>query len=303
MRYAACLLCAPLVWAPVHAGEEQDRYEEQAMTRCASHRAERAMRAERGERGSAIRDLEAAFPGKLPKAEPGKNEKEGEAWFELVAGSGDEWRKTDAVAAGLGPMYERWAQRLELGPAPSIKRDEFLRFSKLIIRNAGLMNEEANAKNDNTGDDADKVFRILDTNSDGELTGTELSSGLREDKPQADGNGDGRISKEEYRDYFRRRVEKKGEAMTAAIRANEALMRNLDGRGKRGTGLPDWFATLDSDKDGQISLFEWRKGGKLTALFQEMDLNGDGLLTKEEYTRYLKMKEDKLKQDKREQEP
>ena len=91
--------------------------------------------------------------------------------------------------------------------------------------------------------------------------------------------------------------------MTAAIRANEALMRNLDGRGKRGTGLPDWFATLDSDKDGQISLFEWRKGGKLTALFQEMDLNGDGLLTKEEYTRYLKMKEDKLKQDKREQEP
>ena len=28
------------------------------------------------------------------------------------------------------------------------------------------------------------------------------------------------------------------------------------------TVLPDWFAALDENKDGQVSLFEWRAGGR-----------------------------------------
>src|SRR5205823_1082009 len=118
----------------------------------------------RGERANTIRDLEAVFPGKLAKTQPGKNDDEPAAWFTLVAGTDDVWRKTDATAAGLGTMYERWAQRLELGPVPSIKKDEFIRFAKLIIRNAGMMDGEAN--HTNIDNEADKAFRILDLNSD-----------------------------------------------------------------------------------------------------------------------------------------
>ena len=81
--------------------------------------------------------------------------------------------------------------------------------------------------------------------------------------------------------------------------------RGPDGRplakgGKPGTGLPDWFTALDADADGQVSLFEWRKGGKDMTVYAAMDLNGDGLLTRGEYLRFAKMNEDALKQKMRE---
>jgi hypothetical protein len=294
MRHVACLLCATLVCPSVRAGEEQDKFEDHATTRLAQHKAERSLRGDRGERGNTVRDLEAAFPGKLPKTEPGKKEGEGEAWFALVAGENDQWRRADAVAAGLEPMFERWRQRLELGPVPSIKRDEFLKFSKLIIRNAMMMQNEGSELN--TDNEADKAFRVLDLNGDDELSGSELSAGMKADKLLVNG----RVSKEEYREYFRRRVEKKTETLAAALQSNEALMRklNLDVADSR-TGLPNWFTSLDTDKDKQISLYEWRKAGKDLAEFLEMDLNGDGLLTPDEYARWAKMKRaaEKMRED------
>jgi hypothetical protein len=60
--------------------------------------------------------------------------------------------------------------------------------------------------------------------------------------------------------------------------------------GKLPKGLPSWFDELDTDKDGQVSLFEWRKSGKDTKEFIEMDLNGDGLVTADEYLRFARQK-------------
>src|SRR5262249_5997149 len=53
--------------------------------------------------------------------------------------------------------------------------------------------------------------------------------------------------------------------------------------------LPAWFAQLDTDKDGQVGLYEWKKGGGDIRKFMEMDRNGDGFLTVEEVLRYQKM--------------
>jgi Ca2+-binding EF-hand superfamily protein len=55
-------------------------------------------------------------------------------------------------------------------------------------------------------------------------------------------------------------------------------------------GLPSWFKTLDSDGDGQISLFEWRQNGKPIEEFQKYDLNGDGFITAQELLRHMNMK-------------
>ncbi len=60
--------------------------------------------------------------------------------------------------------------------------------------------------------------------------------------------------------------------------------------GKLPQGLPTWYDELDTDKDGQVSLFEWRKGGKDTKEFTEMDLNGDGLVTADEYLRFARQR-------------
>jgi len=57
-------------------------------------------------------------------------------------------------------------------------------------------------------------------------------------------------------------------------------------------GLPPVFTEGDTDKDGQIGLYEWVKywdssEAKL-AEFKALDLNGDGILTVEEYLRATK---------------
>ena len=52
-------------------------------------------------------------------------------------------------------------------------------------------------------------------------------------------------------------------------------------------GLPSWFNDFDKDEDGQVSLSEWREGGKKIGEFRTYDLNDDGFITAEEVRRYL----------------
>jgi hypothetical protein len=63
--------------------------------------------------------------------------------------------------------------------------------------------------------------------------------------------------------------------------------------GRLPKGLPDWFAQLDSDRDGQIGLFEWNRGHFPIELFQRLDLNDDGFITPEELLRHLACRGDR----------
>jgi Ca2+-binding EF-hand superfamily protein len=53
-------------------------------------------------------------------------------------------------------------------------------------------------------------------------------------------------------------------------------------------GLPPWFKNLDQDRDGQITLSEWRAGGKQLSEFRKYDRNGDGRLTPAEVLRVVR---------------
>jgi hypothetical protein len=65
-------------------------------------------------------------------------------------------------------------------------------------------------------------------------------------------------------------------------------MEDLDTRpavpraGKLPKGLPDWFKKLDVNKDGQVALYEWHRGGRDIEEFREWDRNDDGFITAEE---------------------
>ncbi|VTR90809.1 calcium-binding ef-hand-containing protein : Uncharacterized protein OS=Emiliania huxleyi CCMP1516 GN=EMIHUDRAFT_237356 PE=4 SV=1: EF-hand_6: EF-hand_5: EF-hand_5 [Gemmata massiliana] len=294
MPHTAYLFSVPLVCflaycAPdCRAAEDQEQFEEKTVARCA----ERVLKNAKNDRTVWLKELESAFPGKVMNA---NTEEEYAMWFALLIGKSEQWHR-DSASPGLADLFDRVVQRLELGPVPSITREEFTRYAKRLMKDAA----QAGTGGD-PAEDADKVFRVLDRNGNGELEPEELTSGLKDEKDHADADGNGRITKEEYRGYFQRKVTFKADQLSAAAKANEnPQARGSEGKPKPGAGVPEWFATLDADKDGQIALFEWRKDSRPIALFTEMDLNGDGLLTRDEYLRYVRMTENKLKQERRE---
>jgi Ca2+-binding EF-hand superfamily protein len=282
-----------LVGAPAARGAEGadlDQFEE----KCVGRAAERAVRVTRSDRGLWLKELEAAFPGKVVNA---LTEDEYATWYDLLASKNEEWKR-DAAGPALADLFDKVVHRLELGPVPSIKRDEFKKYARKVLREGNPSEGERDAN-----EDADKAFRALDRNGDGELDRAELTPGLKDEKVKADADGNGRISRDEYRGYFRQRVSARADALLA--KSGDAA-RGPDGKpGSKpaapGAGLPDWFTALDLDKDGQVSLFEWRKAGRPTDAFTAMDLNDDGLLTKDEYLRYVRLKELDDAQKKREE--
>ncbi len=67
---------------------------------------------------------------------------------------------------------------------------------------------------------------------------------------------------------------------------------DLDGKpvvlraGKLDGKVPAWFTEADLDRDGQISLYEWKERNGDLAEFRRRDLNRDGVITAEEAIRF-----------------
>jgi len=264
---------------------EMDRNEEQAVRQAA----ERALKAAETDRGRWLLEMEKAFPG---RAAAGRSEEDCDRWFTLLAG-GREWRRDDAPTRGLAELFDRVAQALELGPVPTIRRDEFRRYAKEFV----LTGKKGREKQAERFAAADLAFRVLDRDGSGVLESDEQTERLRAAKG-IDADGDGLISRDEYRVYFQARLATAVElaarqaAEAAKVAAGTAEKPKPAARvvvGKRPSGLPKWFEQLDTDGDGQIGLYEWRQAGLPTNHFRDLDLDGDGLLTAAEYLRYVKL--------------
>jgi EF hand len=156
---------------------------------------------------------------------------------------------------------------------------------------------------------ATKLFRRLDQDGDGLISPVEMTDSLREQRGRWDRNHDGFIDLEEYGAYHQAHLQSVAERVaageipiklprgltvqdlipsTAEPRRPEVEERRSVARaGKLPRGLPDWFAKLDTDGDGQVGLYEWRKAGRPVDEFARMDLDGDFLLTPEELLSFL----------------
>lgn len=151
---------------------------------------------------------------------------------------------------------------------------------------------------------ADAQFRKLDADGDGKLNQNEMPGPLRFGLSKWDKSGDGLIDMYEFREYFSARMVGSGEDQgTRGIASIIIEIEELDRKpvvyrpgGATPAGLPAWFKELDTDKDGQVALYEWRKGASILEKntvdpdldeFTKWDLNNDGYISPDEALRYL----------------
>jgi EF hand len=276
-----------------------------------------AERAVRGggetEREKWLDEMKKVFQGQLS---PGLTRDDFAQWYGLLAGDGPVWRRDAAPRKGIVELFDRTAARLGLGEAETIRRDEFLAYARRFLDPGG-----SPPWKDPLSGGADKVFRELDRDGSGFLEPNEWTDSLRAVARQVDANRDGKIDRDEYRRYFENRValaiesgppvEKPGrnDLVPQLQKPNDRKGPAEDEKpvamryGKLPGGLPAWFEEYDFDKDGQIALYEWRKAGRSIAEFQEMDLNGDGLLTADEYLRYERERKRTLGADEPDEKP
>jgi len=146
---------------------------------------------------------------------------------------------------------------------------------------------------------AEEKFKEYDRDSDGKLSFEELPESMKLIRDQYDTDRDGFIDIAEYKLYIKARfptpgVDSGGPGMGAGTIGGSTIVEE-DKRptvfrvGKLPKELPAWFGTLDTDLDGQVGLYEWRKGKGSIDEFMEMDLDGDGLLTAEEVLKFNKL--------------
>ncbi|MCI0700207.1 MAG: hypothetical protein L0241_03870 [Planctomycetia bacterium] len=165
---------------------------------------------------------------------------------------------------------------------------------------------------------AEKLFRSFDRDSDGRLSSEEAPDTLRAMWQRWDRNGDGFITFDEYGVYFQAHLRSVSDRVASgeiaiklprgATLPSQSPLKNFPSSGmpqmpnrnsppttepvairfgKLPPGLPEWFTTFDTDRDGQIGLYEWRAERRPVEEFTELDRNGDFLITPEEMLRYL----------------
>lgn len=165
-----------------------------------------------------------------------------------------------------------------------------------------------------TDDRIQEFFSRSDRNRDGKIDYDEASDRTKPDFRTLDTNGDGGLDLGEYRVYIQKRY---GGLNSDSNGGNNSYSSSSGGPGndrsdprgdpnrkeepapiairygKLPDGLPSWWNELDTDRDGQVGLYEWREGGHDMKEFLTMDLDADGLLAPQEMLRYTAIKAEK----------
>jgi EF-hand domain pair/EF hand len=143
---------------------------------------------------------------------------------------------------------------------------------------------------------AENTFRRMDTDQDGLLQFEEMSDRLRENWKHYDSNNDGAISLDEFKAYMSELAAQRAESGNVGRGPSSDGLPGVDGRptveeirkpvvyrhGQLPRDIPAWFEQLDTDRDGQVGMYEWVKDGRSVEDFQRLDRNDDGFLTVEE---------------------
>jgi len=206
----------------------------------------------------------------------------------------------------LKEMLLKYAQEKGIDDGKFTK-DAYLKFAESLKDKAAETAPNGAAPADNKGEKSkgnpddpmqriEARFKERDQNQDGQLNKDEMNDSLRSDLAKWDKNGDGLISLEEYKAYALSRMQDwRDKGGKASDPVHIIIDDDLDRRPVvfRAGNLPadllkqyPWFSELDTDKDGQVSLAEWVKGGKALDEFSTYDRNDDGLIAIDDLFRH-----------------
>src|SRR5205807_4347246 len=118
----------------------------------------------------------------------------------------------------------------------------------------------------------------------------EMGGKLRFNLAKYDTNNDGLIDMTEFRVYYAAMLQggddnQGPKGIAAIVIDDDELDRKVvvfRAGGKMPANLPAWFKELDTDGDGQVAIYEWRRANKPIDEFRTWDLNDDGFITPDE---------------------
>jgi Ca2+-binding EF-hand superfamily protein len=115
------------------------------------------------------------------------------------------------------------------------------------------------------GHDADKKFKMMDTDADGKISRAEHAAGAKQMFTKCDANNDGVVTAAE---------------MDTAMNEKSAKSDKSDKADKHRKSSAELIKEIDTNGDGQLTLAEHDAGTE--KMFAKMDKNSDGSLSKDE---------------------
>jgi hypothetical protein len=261
--------------------KEIDRREEEYIRRAV----ERAQRPVETERDKLLEEL-VKIPGPaLPKDNF-------DPWFDSLAGGAGVWKVDGNTQKTIREMHRRVAKHC--GASDTVTREQFRQYASvnLLEKNSPAWRPPEYTPEQ----EAERAFREGDRDRTRRLEDYEMSETLRSQWKKWDRDNDNLIDLTEYTAYYLSRMaegpatkpENGRNDAAAVVPAKPADPFEDEGRpmvvrfGKLPKGLPAWFMDWDTDRDGQIGLYEWRAAGQPTEEFLKLDLNEDGFIEVEE---------------------
>lgn len=218
-----------------------------------------------------------------------------EQWYQRLGGDDQGWDRTRIQRRNVTEIFDRMAWRLKFY-GPTLTRDQFVSYARQFWRKEKSPTWRE-VRGFETTNEAERLFKHLDRDRDGYLNLSEMAPALRADLKRWDKDKDGWISPDEYLAYFVDRLKKiytdwqaRSQRTLPPLEVADVVDEDRPAvirPARLPSGLPAWFAPLDTDQDGQVALYEWRVAGWSLEEFAKVDLNNDGFLEPGEILRLL----------------